>query len=168
MVQRVRSARSALPPIDKLAIETMRAQSAVHLAQTEGMPWKEFEDATRKTVTDYVGVRRTDKGLRLALRTLQALARREPALKADDLHGLMRVHEAKSIRMNAELMATASLARRETRTGSAHRRLDYPKTDEQNWRKFVLVERGKDGPVVRTLSTDHALSDAFARSAATV
>ena len=97
-----------------------------------------------------------------------ALAKREPRLKADDLHGLMRVHEAKNVRLNAEIMATASLARQETRTGSAHWRLDHPQPDETNWRKFVIVERSANGPVVRTLSTEHALSDAFARKAETV
>ncbi|MDH5535512.1 MAG: hypothetical protein OEZ08_08085, partial [Betaproteobacteria bacterium] len=83
----------------------------------------------------------------------------------DDLHGLMRVHESQNIRLNAELMASASLARKETRTGSSHLRLDYPESDEVNWRKFVIVERGADGPQVRTLSTDRPLADAFARSA---
>ena len=111
-------------------------------------------------------LRRTEAGLKLALQTLRSLAGREPTLVADDLHGLMRVHEAKNIRMNAEIMATASLSRKETRTGSAHWRLDYPETDDRNWRKFVLVERGEDGPRVRTLPTERPLSDAFARSAA--
>ena len=164
-VRRVRATSGVPPAVDRQVVEAIRTQATAHLGQPGGMPWKEFEDATRRTVTDYVGVRRTDRSLRLALQTLQALAKREPALKADDLHGLMRVHEAKSIRMNAELMATASLARTETRTGSAHRRLDYPATDERNWRKFVLVERGPDGPVTRTLPTDRPLADAFARSA---
>ncbi|MBI4195180.1 MAG: FAD-binding protein [Betaproteobacteria bacterium] len=166
-VRRMRESHGALPAIDMAAAAAMRAESANHLESAGSMSWKELEDATRQTVTDYVGVRRTDKGLRLALDTLGALAQREPALKADDLHGLMRVHEAKNIRLNAELMATASLARRETRTGSSHMRLDYPKTDEQNWRKFVIVERGSDGPRVRTLSTDRPLADAFARSVQT-
>lgn len=167
-VRRIRETRGALPPIDMEAAATIRAQSDLHLTRAEGMSWREFEDATRQTVTDYVGVRRTDKGLRLALETLRALARRESTLKAGDLHGLMRVNEAKNIRLNAELMASASLARRETRTGSSHLRLDYPQTDEQNWRKFVIVERGSDGPRVRTLDTSRPLADAFARSAATV
>jgi adenylylsulfate reductase subunit A len=166
-VGRIRETRGALPPVDMEAAAAIRAQSDLHLACMEGMSWREFEDATRQTVTDYVGVRRTEKGLRLALETLRALAQRESALRADDLHGLMRVNEAKNIRLNAELMASASLARRETRTGSSHLRLDYPRTDEQNWRKFVIVERGSDGPRVRTLDTNRPLSDAFARSAAT-
>jgi len=75
------------------------------------------------------------------------------------------VHEAKNIRQNAEIMAAASLARTETRTGSAHWRIDHPEPDEKNWRKFVLVERGAGGPAVRTLSTDRPLSDAFSRVA---
>lgn len=167
VVQRVRKTPSALPNVDPQAAEAVRAQAAGHLTRAEGVSWMRFEDETRQTVTDYVGVRRTEKGLKLALQTLQALAKREPQLKADDLHGLMRVHESKNIRLNAEIMATASLARKETRTGSAHWRLDYPATDDRNWRKFVLVERGPEGPVVGTLSTDRPLSDAFARSAAT-
>jgi succinate dehydrogenase/fumarate reductase flavoprotein subunit len=168
VVRRVNEYPAALPAIDSRTIEGLRAQAADHLKQTDGIPWKQFEDETRQTVTDYVGVRRTDSGLKLALETLAALAKREPRLKADDLHGLMRVHEAKNIRMNAEIMATASLAREETRTGSAHWRLDYPQTDEANWRKFVIVERGANGPAVRTLSTERPLSDAFARSGETV
>jgi succinate dehydrogenase/fumarate reductase flavoprotein subunit len=168
VVQRVRASSGALPEIDANAIDIVRTRSADRLKQGDGMSWKELEDATRQTVTDYVGVRRTEKGLKLALDTLHALARREPTLKADDLHGLMRIHESQNIRMNAEIMATASLARQETRTGSAHWRLDFPQTDDTNWRKFVVVERGDAGPVTRTLPTNQALSDAFARNQQTV
>jgi adenylylsulfate reductase subunit A len=168
VVQRLRKACGALPAVDPATIDAIRAQSAGHLACPDGLPWKAFEDETRRTVTDYAGVRRNDHGLRLAIRTLRALARREPQLRADDLHGLMRVHEAKNVRLNAELMATASLARTETRTGSAHWRIDHPGPDEEHWRKFVVVQCGADGPVTRTLPTDRPLSDAFARSVETV
>jgi succinate dehydrogenase/fumarate reductase flavoprotein subunit len=163
LVHRVRGC-GTLPEIDAAALEPVRAESMRCLRRDGDFGWRALEDATRETVTDYVGVRRSDKGLRLALQTLHALAKREPELKADDLHGLMRVHEAKNIRLNAELMATASLARTETRTGSAHWRIDHPESDEQQWRKFVLVSRGRDGPQVRTLSTTHAIADAFARN----
>lgn len=163
-VRRVNETRAALPEVDRAEADALRAEAQKALERSEGMGWKELEDATRQMVTDYVGVRRTDKGLRLALEALKSLAQREPTLRADDLHGLMRVHEARNIRLNAELMATASLARKETRTGSSHCRLDYPQTDDRNWRKFVIVSRGTDGPAVRTLSTDRPLADAFARA----
>lgn len=165
LVQRVRNTTGALPQIDAAAVASVRDATLAHLKNEGGTSWRQFEDDTRQTVTDYVGVRRNEQGLKLALQTLLALAKREPAMKADDLHGLMRVHEAKNIRLNAEIMATASLARTETRTGSAHWRLDHPKTDDVSWRKFVIVERGDNGPRVRTLSTDRPLADAFDRNA---
>lgn len=166
VVQRVLGTHGARPEIDMGAAERVRARAAGYLKHPDGTTWKKLEDETRQTVTDYVGVRRNEKGLKLALDTLRALAKREAALKADDLHGVMRIHEARNIRLNAEIMATASLARNETRTGSSHLRLDYPQTDDRNWRKFVIVERGPDGPAVRTLSTERPLADAFPRNAA--
>ena len=165
VVQRVRATPGALQDIDRRTVEQWRASAERHLAHASGPSWREHEDRTRRTVSDYVGVRRHEPGLKLALQTLVALAKREPELKADDLHGLMRVHEAKNIRLNAEIMATASLERRETRTGSAHWRLDYPQTDDAHWRKFVIVQRGDAGPRVQTLATDRPLADAFARGA---
>lgn len=151
----------ALPEIDMHAADAARAEAMGHLSREDGVSWKEFEDRTRDIVTDYVGVRRTEKGLRIGLDALKQSAAREPHLAADDLHGLMRVHEARNIRLNAEIMATAALARDETRTGAAHWRLDHPQSDDANWRKFVLVERGKDGPQTATLDSDRPLADAF-------
>jgi succinate dehydrogenase/fumarate reductase flavoprotein subunit len=78
---------------------------------------------------------------------------------------MMRVQESKNIRLNAEIMATAALSRTETRTRSAHRRLDYPETDNTNWRKFVVVEQGAGGaPAVHTLDTSVPLSATFHRN----
>ena len=159
------SRNGARPEIDMAAADALREYAISHLAvdKEREMSWKHFEDETRRTVSDYVGVRRNAKGLNLALDTLRALATREPDLKADDLHGLMRVHESTSIRLNAELMAESALKRKETRTGSAHRRLDYPDTLDPDWKRFVLVERGNDGPSVSTMSCEQPLSAAFTR-----
>jgi succinate dehydrogenase/fumarate reductase flavoprotein subunit len=163
-VERMRASSGALPDIDWSAADLIRADAQAALNRSDGVPWKAFEDEVRQTVTDYVGVRRTDKGLRLALETLHALAAKENRLTADDLHGLMRVEESRSIRLNTEIMATAAIARHETRTRSAHRRLDYPEADNENWRKFVVVERGADGqPQVTPLDASQTLSTAFSR-----
>ena len=131
------------PDIDMPGAEDIRARSMAHMQVNEAMrlTWKAFEHEVRRTVTDHVGVRRNDKGLQLALQNLRTLGGQESQLKADDLHELMRVHESTSIRLNAELMTVSALARKETRTGSSHRRLDYPDSDDVNWRKFVLVQR---------------------------
>ena len=157
------------PVIDLSRAEEIRKRAIRHMGvdQESRLSWKTLEDQVRRTVTDYVGVRRNDKGLRLALETLRALAVDERRLKADDLHELMRVHESTSIRLNAELMAESALVRKETRTGSSHRRLDYPDADDGNWRRFVVVENGGDRPRVDTLSASEPLAAAFARNSGT-
>jgi len=161
----LKNRNGARPSIDMEAANALREEAVAHLALDEAnsLSWKNYEDVTRQTVSDYVGVRRNEKGLKLALQTLQALAKREPELRADDLHGLMRVHESTSIRLNAELMAASALVRTETRTGSSHHRLDYPDTKDPEWRKFVIVQRGDDGPSVSTLDSEKPLSAAFSR-----
>jgi succinate dehydrogenase/fumarate reductase flavoprotein subunit len=164
-VERIDVDNGALPAIDWEEAERVREEARASMARPEGTPWLAFEDRIRETVTDYVGVRRSEKGLRLALDTLSALAKREGELSADDLHGVMRVHEARNIRLNVEIMATAALARQETRTRSSHRRLDFPAPDNENWRKFVLVEKdGNERPSVRMVDTSEALASAFART----
>ena len=135
----------------------------MEVEEERSISWKSYEDEVRRTVNDYIGVRRNESGLRHALQTLHALAKREPDLKADDLHGLMRVHESSSIRLNAELMATAALARDESRTGSSHYRLDHPESDETNWKKFVIVQKGSKGAETSTLSASEPLAAAFDR-----
>ncbi len=163
-VVRMRGTNGALPDIDWDAAELIRADAQAGLNRDDGIPWKSFESEVRQTVTDYVGVRRTDKGLRMALDTLVSLAAKESRLAADDLHGLMRIQETRSIRLNTEIMATAAIARHETRTRSAHRRLDYPEADNENWRKFVVVEKGPDGqPQVTPLDASQPLAAAFSR-----
>jgi succinate dehydrogenase/fumarate reductase flavoprotein subunit len=142
----VRMHSGALPDIDMETANAIRNQTLQSQKVEGGTPWRDYEDVTRETVTDYVGFRRTEKGLNLAIETLMALAKKEPELQADDLHGVMRVQESQNIRLNAEIMARASIPRHETRTGASHWRLDYPDTDNENWRKFILVNKGADGP----------------------
>ncbi len=167
-VERIRATNGALPSIDWDDANSIRATVQSALKRNDGLPWKAFEAEIRHTVTDYAGVRRSAKSLQLALDTLAALAKQEDKLAADDLHGLMRVQESRSIRLNAEIMTSAALVRTETRTLSAHRRLDFPETDNVNWRKFVLVERGANGaPSVRTLEASQPLAAAFARKSTT-
>ena len=161
-VTRVRQTTGALPEIDMDEANRLRAEKEAHLTREKGHRWQDIEEEVRQTVTDYVGVRRTRKGLDLAAKTLADLASREPDIKADNLHGLARTEEAKNIRQSAEIMTHASLSRPETRTGSAHWRLDHPDSDE-NWTKMIVVEKGADGPVTSTVETGRPLSDAFAR-----
>ncbi|MCB1491128.1 MAG: FAD-binding protein, partial [Rhodobiaceae bacterium] len=91
IVECVRRHSGTLPDIDWAAANETRREASACVGRPSGWPWLAFEDRIRETVTDYVGVRRSGKGLRMALETLAALAVKEPDLVADDLHGMMRV-----------------------------------------------------------------------------
>jgi adenylylsulfate reductase subunit A len=162
-VRRVRQTVGALPDIDMESARRLRAESEAHMTRDSGPRWQDLEDEVRQTVSDYVGVRRNQKGLQLAIDTLRGLALREPQVKVDNLHGLARFEESRNIRQSVEIMATAALERTETRTRSSHRRLDYPEPDDKNWQKMIVVEKGEDGPVVSTVNSGRPLSDRFAR-----
>ncbi|HUY50847.1 MAG TPA: FAD-binding protein [Streptosporangiaceae bacterium] len=116
------------------------------LEMPSGPVWRTLEDHIRDIVTDYVGVRRTAHGLRTALAALDELSGLESTLAADGFHSLMRTHEARSIRLAVHIMAQAALDREESRSGAAHRRLDYPETKPE-WQKLIVVYREDDGRI---------------------
>ena len=68
-------------------------------------------------------------------------------LKAGNMHELMRVNEAKNIHGVARIMASAALARKESRFAPYHYRADYTETDDQNFCGLIIVGKGKDGAI---------------------
>jgi succinate dehydrogenase/fumarate reductase flavoprotein subunit len=66
-------------------------------------------------------------------------------LKAVDGHEAMKAVEVQAILDCADMVAAASLERKESRWGIYHYRVDYPKRDDDQWRKFVVVQQGEDG-----------------------
>jgi succinate dehydrogenase/fumarate reductase flavoprotein subunit len=59
-------------------------------------------------------------------------------------HELSKLYEVENITQCASLSASASLERKESRWGQAHRRTDYPETDNENWLCHVVVKKGAD------------------------
>lgn len=129
--------------LDEASVASAMVAMESPLTAGGGRAWQDFEDSVRGVVTDYVGVRRTDKGMRLALERLRELGADEATLEADSFHALMRTLEAKNIRLAAEVMTEAALHRTESRSGAAHRRLDHPDTDDVTWKKAIVISRDK-------------------------
>ncbi|MGD9488171.1 MAG: FAD-binding protein [Calditrichaceae bacterium] len=66
-----------------------------------------------------------------------------PMLKATDLHELRLAHETANMIISAEMKLKASIMRKESRC--SHYRLDYPDMDDENWRVWINIYKGKDG-----------------------
>jgi succinate dehydrogenase/fumarate reductase flavoprotein subunit len=131
--------------LDETSVEDALARMEQPLVAEGDGGWKDFEDQVRHIVTDFVGMRRADRGMRHGLARLRELASHEPDLGADSFHALMRTLESKNIRQAAEIMTEAALHRTESRSGAAHRRLDFPETDDVSWKKAIIVRRDPDG-----------------------
>lgn len=157
--------RGQLPEVNGDQLREIHGGLFGPLRRPEGIRPRAYEDRIRQIVTDYIGFRRTEVGLKKGIQDLRQLQDMAPRLAAADLHDLMRAHEALNIREVAEVMALTALERKESRTGSSHRRLDYPTTDNDHWRKALVVQRDREQIAILHHSADQPLAAAYARTA---
>ena len=90
----------------------------------------------------HFGPVKTENSLRSALEKLGRLDDAHQDLKADNLHELMRVHEAMNIQQVAKITATAARARKETRFPPYHFRADFTETDDDNFCGLIVIKKG--------------------------
>jgi succinate dehydrogenase/fumarate reductase flavoprotein subunit len=115
------------------------------LERAEGIPPALWERKVRQTVNLYVDNPKSEPKLLAAQGQLTRLRDDAAAVKAADLHDAMKAAEVGAILDCAEMVTAASLARKESRWGIYHYRVDFPKRDDDNWRKFVVVKRDSSG-----------------------
>lgn len=131
-------------PVAAADQERIRESLYQPMQQEEGLKFNQFEDRVRAIVTGLIGYRRDEQRLKEALRQLEALRPLEEAMIAENYHGVMRVNEARNLRVVAEAVAASGLARRETRSGAAHYRMDYPERNDEVGLKIITVEQKGD------------------------
>lgn len=111
------------------------------LSRKNGHAYQELEQTLGKIMKDHVGPTRSEPGLKRGLEKLSRLKEMTQQLLAHNYHELMRVAEACHLAAVSEITARAALYRKETRFGLAHNRIDYPKTDNDNWCGLVTVRK---------------------------
>lgn len=129
--------------IDMNYVKELCARFLAPLHRKEGLSYRQVEAIIGKIMLENVGPERTAMGLKLGLEKLKKTKELLPELKAQDTHELMRVNETKSILQVGKFMAQAALYRKESRFKPYHYRLDFPKTDDENWCGLVLIENQK-------------------------
>ena len=137
---------NAMDPIAESALLAEQSRLVAPLQRAEGWHYSEVETVLRKIMKEYVGPMRSEIGLQTAEKKLASLREEIPKLKAENPHELMRCLETEELVTVGQIMATAALARKESRFIPYHYRLDYPEPDDENWGGQIVVSQ-KDGRI---------------------
>jgi succinate dehydrogenase / fumarate reductase flavoprotein subunit len=140
----VRFASEAAPPKVKDAdVKKLKEDIFAPMRRDQGLPPPDAIYAIQDVVCPLeYSVRRSQDQLEEALLKLEEARQRLPELWAKDWHGLLKCHEVRSMAVCAEMTFRSALLRTESR--GSHYREDYPKRDDRNWLKWVVVKQ-EDG-----------------------
>jgi succinate dehydrogenase / fumarate reductase flavoprotein subunit len=99
-------------------------------------------DKIRDTMNEYVGIIRTEHGLRNALNLIEDISSKARTVSVEgDLkfnQGLIACIELQNMATLAECIIRSAIARKESR--GAHARSDYPNQSKE-WRKNIMCSR---------------------------
>lgn len=95
-----------------------------------------------------LSILKTEARLSAALEALGHIEERLYRTKAPHTHAFVRLRETEAMVDAAKLIFAASRARQESRL--SHIREDYPKRDDRNWLRWILVRREGDRPQIST------------------
>ena len=141
-------AAGELKPVKQEEVAAEMARVYAPLEKRTGIGHMELEDVVRTIATDHFGPVKTEVSLKSALEKLRRLDSVHQDMRADNLHELMRVHEAQSLQQMAQVTASAALERKETRFKPYHYRADFPETDDKNYCGLMVVKKGDAGKVL--------------------
>jgi len=147
----VRHAELTMP--QAAAVSAKRRQ---RLAQTQGsVTIEEFEYKVRRLINDYIRPPKNEYKLDRALWWMNRF-RKElgEMVRVGDAHDLFKAYEVENIIDCATLSAVASKERKESRWLPWHYRSDFPKKDDANWLKHIVLTRGQEPGDVRVTYSD--------------
>lgn len=135
------SPASSLPGVKEVKKDLTR-----RMEQKEGeISIEEFEYKVRRLISDYVTPPKNAYKLNMALWWMDRLQREiREKVRIHSMHDLFKTLEVENIILCARLSATASLERKESRWGFWHYRADFPLRDDENWRKHIMLKKGKE------------------------
>ncbi len=140
-------------PAGQQALEEARSEQEAHLAdllsRDEGVAFADLREEMATTMTEKVGIFRTEEALREALAVLRSLQERLPRAYLKH-HGrrynleLVRALELEAMLELCTVIAQGALLRRESR--GSHYRCDFPQRDDEHWLVHTIAEHRGEGP----------------------
>jgi len=126
-------ARGERPRVSRLRLLDLESKLWERLGEEDPL---EVRRELRKTMWDHVGLERSERGLKKAIKRLEELKRRVEERGVDDGPGLRLALETVNMIEVGLAVARSALFRRESR--GAHYRTDYPERDDENWLKHTV------------------------------
>jgi succinate dehydrogenase/fumarate reductase flavoprotein subunit len=117
------------------------------LQRSGGISPDRIYDSVNKLVTPWAAsIFKHERRINKVLAGIKAIADDAlPSVKAGDIHELVKAAEARNYVQLMQVYNVAALERKESRM--VHYREDYPYTDEQDWRKLVLLSSDGKGNI---------------------
>jgi fumarate reductase (CoM/CoB) subunit A len=150
-----RSRKVPLPGIDKDQVAAERVRIQRLLDRREGVKAGEIKSRIQDIIQENLWLKRHGEGLKMALNKLETLEKDAlPNLyiprgrQLARTLGLRESLEAANLVQCGRMVATAALARQESR--GSHQRTDYPETDNINWLKNIILYQDSGTLKVRT------------------
>ncbi len=147
------AAENAMEYIDKITLISRRNEKTgktikklARISELRGpVSVQEFEMKVRRMITHYITTPKNGYKLKRALEWMDQLqADCYEVIGLRDTADVYKFLEMESIITSARLSATASNERKESRWSSYHFRTDYPERDDSQWKKHIILQKGKD------------------------
>ncbi len=138
-------------PLDKTvdtdAVETIKKTTYEPMQKDNGISPRDIIHEVQEAIApcDYVFVK-SEERMQEALDIIADAASKLDQMQVDNYHDLIKCVEAKAMTLCGELFYRTSLMRKESR--GFHLREDFKDTDDQNWLKWIIVQKGSDGEMV--------------------
>jgi succinate dehydrogenase/fumarate reductase flavoprotein subunit len=126
---------------------TQRIQEICDQSKLEKIHPIQIKTEVNAVVSRFCRPVRTEKGLNRALEELKQIEKKASSVFAQSPDELQEAIEANSILSLAKIVVNSALTRTESR--GAHFRVDYPKSDNTNWLKNVMIFRENGNMKVR-------------------
>ena len=133
--------------LEAVELEEERARILRPLHSNGDTTHEPFESAIRQVMSYYMGYVRNEKGMLQALDSLDRISRLTEDLRADNMHELMRIHEAIDLLTMCRLATLCTLERKETSANTVYLRTDYPDPDP-SLNKVLAVQKINGKPRV--------------------
>ena len=145
-----------LPGTSKEQLSREKDRIYAPIKRSNGIDWKELHAGIARTMQYFCSEYKTETLLKMGLDSLRKIeAEWAPTLFASDPHKLMRSLEDLSILTHAQIIIHASLARKASSQFLGFQRIDYPKMDPPEWRKFITVKQENGKAVLGELPLDY-------------